>query len=70
MASHVAPRAEADLDEIWLYVAKDSGSMDIATRLIGSITDRFVFWPVSRMQDVPVTGNSEQAFAASPSASM
>ena len=38
MAHRVAPRAEADLDDIWLYVSKDSGSMDVATRLIDSIT--------------------------------
>jgi toxin ParE1/3/4 len=43
MAHRVAPRAEADLDDIWLYVSKDSGSMDVATRLIDSITDRFLF---------------------------
>jgi toxin ParE1/3/4 len=43
MAHLVAPRAEADLDDIWLYVAKESGSMDVANRLIDSITDRFLF---------------------------
>lgn len=43
MAHRVAPRAETDLDDIWVYVAQDSGSMDIATRLIDSITDRFQF---------------------------
>jgi toxin ParE1/3/4 len=43
MARLVAPRAEADLDEIWLYVARESGSMEVATRLIDSITDRFYF---------------------------
>jgi toxin ParE1/3/4 len=43
MAHRVASEAEVDLDDIWLYVATESGSMDIATRLIDSITDRFVF---------------------------
>lgn len=43
MAHRVAPRAEADLDEIWLYVAKESASMDAATRRIDSITGRFSF---------------------------
>ena len=43
MAHRVAPRAELDLDDIWFYVAKESGSIEIATRLINSITDRFVF---------------------------
>ena len=33
--------ADSDLDDIWYYVASQSGSMDIADRLIGAITDRF-----------------------------
>jgi toxin ParE1/3/4 len=41
MAHRVAPRAERDLDDIWYYVAKESGSVEIANRLIDSITDRF-----------------------------
>jgi toxin ParE1/3/4 len=36
-----SPLADSDLDEIWYYVACQSGSLDIADRLIGSITDRF-----------------------------
>ena len=43
MAHRIAARAEADLDDIWLYVAKESGSMDVADRLIDSITERFLF---------------------------
>jgi plasmid stabilization system protein ParE len=43
MAHRVAPSAETDLDDIWLYVAKESGSMDVATRLIDSISDGFFF---------------------------
>jgi toxin ParE1/3/4 len=41
MAHRVAQRAEADLDEIWLYVARESSSIEIANRLIDSITVRF-----------------------------
>jgi toxin ParE1/3/4 len=41
MTHRVAPRAEVDLDEIWLYVAKESGSTEIANHLIDTITDRF-----------------------------
>ena len=41
MAHRVAPRAESDLNDIWLYVAKESGSIEIANRLIDTITDRF-----------------------------
>jgi plasmid stabilization system protein ParE len=32
MAHGLAPRAERDLDDIWLYVAKESGSIEIANR--------------------------------------
>ncbi len=42
MAHRLAPQAEADLDDIWYYVAKESSSIEIASRLIDSITDRFV----------------------------
>ena len=42
MAHRVAPRAAADLDEIWYYIAMESGSVDVANRLIDSITGRFV----------------------------
>ncbi|MBI5281180.1 MAG: type II toxin-antitoxin system RelE/ParE family toxin [Candidatus Solibacter usitatus] len=36
-----SPQADSDLDGIWYYVATQSGSMEIADRLIDSITDRF-----------------------------
>ena len=42
MAHRLAPRAEADLDEIWYYVAKESGSMETANRLIDTLTERFL----------------------------
>jgi hypothetical protein len=35
------PEAEAELDNIWDYVAKESGSTEIADRLIDSIAERF-----------------------------
>jgi len=41
MAHRVAPQASADLDDIWYYVAKESGSIEIADQLIDSITERF-----------------------------
>lgn len=46
MAHRVSPRVEADLDDIWLYIAGESGSMDVATRLIDSISDRLHFLAV------------------------
>jgi toxin ParE1/3/4 len=41
MAHRLAPQAEAELDDIWYYVGKESGSVEIADRLVDSITDRF-----------------------------
>ena len=41
MGFRLLQEAEAELDDIWLYVARESGSSDIATRLIEGITDRF-----------------------------
>ncbi len=42
MAHRISPQAAADLDDIWFYVAKESGSIEIADRLIDSIADRFL----------------------------
>jgi toxin ParE1/3/4 len=42
MAHRLAPEAETDLDEIWLYTAQESGDAEIADRLIDSITSRFL----------------------------
>lgn len=50
MAHRVASTAEADLDEIWYYVAVQSGSTEIADRLIDSITDRFLL--ISRYPEI------------------
>jgi toxin ParE1/3/4 len=56
MAHRISPQAEADLDSVWLYVAKDSGSMDVATRLIDSISGRFVF-----LSGFPYAGRSRES---------
>lgn len=37
-----SPQADSDLESIWFYVASESGSIEIADRLIDSITDRFL----------------------------
>jgi len=34
----VAPQAESDLDEIWYFLATQSSSIDVADRVIDSIT--------------------------------
>lgn len=41
MAHRLAPEARADLDEVWFYVAGNA-SVEIADRLVDSITARFV----------------------------
>jgi plasmid stabilization system protein ParE len=41
MSHHIAPEAERDLDDIAYYIARETGSIDIAERLIDSITSRF-----------------------------
>jgi plasmid stabilization system protein ParE len=41
MDFRVAPQAESDLDEIWYFLAIQSSSIDIADRVIDSITARF-----------------------------
>ena len=42
MARHqLAPEVESELDEIWFRIASESGSLEIADRLIDSITSRF-----------------------------
>lgn len=37
----LSPEAETELDEIWLYIARSSGSVEIAGRMIDSISQRF-----------------------------
>ena len=42
----LAPEAEAELDAIWIRIARESGSVDIATRVVEGITERF--WLLAR----------------------
>jgi toxin ParE1/3/4 len=41
MAHLLATSAESDLDDIWYYVAKESGDPDRAEHFIASLTERF-----------------------------
>lgn len=41
MPHRLSSRAASDLEEIWIYVATESGSFEIANTLIDSIADRF-----------------------------
>lgn len=42
MAHRVAPQAEPDLDDIWYYVASESGSVATADRIIDAVISRFL----------------------------
>lgn len=42
MDFRVAPQAESDLDDIWYFLATQSSSIDVADRVVDSITARFV----------------------------
>jgi toxin ParE1/3/4 len=46
MAHRLSVEAESDLDDIWVYLAKQSGSLETADRLIDSMTERI--WMLSR----------------------
>ena len=37
----VSLQAKRDLDGIWLYVANDAGSMEVADRIVESVTTHF-----------------------------
>ncbi|HXE14668.1 MAG TPA: type II toxin-antitoxin system RelE/ParE family toxin [Bryobacteraceae bacterium] len=39
----LSERAERDLDEAWFYIARESGSTDVATRVVDDIYRRFWF---------------------------
>lgn len=48
MAHRLAPQARADLDDIWEYIASESGDVAAADRLIDTIISRFLLlasWP-------------------------
>ena len=42
MAHRVAEDVDLELDDIWLYIAKQSGSIEIADKVLDSITGCFV----------------------------
>lgn len=42
----LSPEAQAELDGIWIHVARESGSLDIATRVVESIAEPF--WLLAR----------------------
>jgi toxin ParE1/3/4 len=65
MTHRVSSKAAADLDDIMFYVATESGSIEIAERLIASITARF-----SLLASRPYLGRSRDADFGSGSRSL
>jgi plasmid stabilization system protein ParE len=41
MAIRYGPQVERELDDIWIYLAQESGGVEVAERLIASITEHF-----------------------------
>lgn len=41
MAHRLTPYAESDLDQIWDYIVRETGNIEVARRQIASITSRF-----------------------------
>jgi toxin ParE1/3/4 len=41
MAHVLGPKLEDELDDIWLYIAAESSSLDIANRFVDLITEQF-----------------------------
>ncbi len=69
MAYRLAPQAEADLEDVAFYLFVQTGSLEIADRLIQSVTERF-----DLLAAHPRAGRAREdlheACAGSPSASM
>jgi hypothetical protein len=66
MAHRVAPQAEAELDNIWYYVAKESGTSRLLTgSLIRSPIDS-IFLPVIRTSDGIATRIYVRGFGVFP----
>lgn len=42
MAYIVGSKVEDELDDIWLYIAAETSSLEIASRFVDSITDQFL----------------------------
>jgi len=50
----LSPEAEAELDGIWLHIARASGSAETATRVVESIAERF--WLLAQYPDITWDG--------------
>ena len=64
----LSPEAEAELDEIWLHIARSSDNIEIATRVVDGIVDRF--WLLARHSWVARVTTCGSACAASQRTTM
>jgi len=62
----LSPEAEAELDGIWMHIARESGRVEIATRVVESIAERFWLLARYRYIAVAVTMICDPACAALP----
>lgn len=54
MAFRVSLAAQADLEEIWIYISEESGSVAIANEWLDAVGERFQLlsdWPFGRARD-------------------
>ena len=65
MDFRVAPQAESDLDEIWYFLATQSSNIDVADRVIDSITARFALLARQPTSAVVATKTCGAAYAGS-----
>ncbi len=66
MAHRLSPEAEAKLDGIWYYVATGSSSVQVADRLIDTLTKRFYLLALTRILDAAGMRTCGPACGASP----
>ena len=70
MAHRLAPEAATELDGIWYFVARESCSVDIADRVIDSITSGFFFLPPIPILDAAAMKTCAPSCAVFPLGSM
>jgi toxin ParE1/3/4 len=44
MRIRLSPQARTDLDELWIFIARESASQALATRVVAAITDKFALF--------------------------
>lgn len=70
MDFRVAPQAEFDLDEIWHFLATQSSSIDVADRVVDSISAASLCLPANRTSAVAATKTCDPTCVVSWSETM